>query len=44
MALSIRTFVVRGEPKGSPALQEHIRRRFGWEVSAPKTGEVYEVV
>lgn len=38
------TFVVHGEPKSSQALQEHIRKRFGWEVSAPRTGEVYEIV
>ncbi|MBI2758497.1 MAG: hypothetical protein HYX49_07440 [Chloroflexi bacterium] len=39
-----RTFVVHGEPKSSQALQEHIRKRFGWEVSAPRTGEVHEIV
>lgn len=38
-----RTFVVHGEPKSSQALQEHIYRHFGWEVSAPKTGETYEI-
>lgn len=38
------TFVVHGEPGGSLALQEHIRRRFAWEVTAPKIGEVHEIV
>ncbi|MFH1908872.1 MAG: MBL fold metallo-hydrolase, partial [Chloroflexota bacterium] len=37
-------FVIHGEPKSSRALQEHIQHRFGWEVSAPRTGEVYEIV
>lgn len=39
-----RTFVVHGEPKSSQALQEYIRKRFGWEASAPKVGEAYEVI
>jgi metallo-beta-lactamase family protein len=39
-----RTFVVHGGPKSSQALQEHIGRRFGWEVSTPSAGEVYEIV
>jgi len=38
-----RVFVVHGEPKSSQALQEHILKRFGWEVSAPKVGEAYEI-
>lgn len=38
------TFIVHGEPGGSSALQEHIRRRFEWEVTAPKIGEVHEIV
>lgn len=38
------TFVVHGEPKSSQAFQEHIRSRFGWEVSAPKIGDVHEIV
>lgn len=39
-----RVFVVHGEPKSSQALQEHIRERLGWDVSAPKTGDAYEIV
>ena len=38
------TFIVHGEPGGSSALQEHIRRRFEWEVTAPKIGEFHEIV
>jgi metallo-beta-lactamase family protein len=38
------TFVVHGELSGSLALQEHILRRFGWEVSAPRMGEVHEII
>lgn len=38
------TFVVHGEPRSSQALQEHIQQRFEWEVSAPRTGEVYDIV
>lgn len=37
------TFVVHGEPKSSQVLQEHIRGRFGWEVSTPSIGESYEI-
>ncbi len=37
------TFVVHGELSGSLALQEHIRRRFGWEASVPQIGETYEL-
>lgn len=39
-----RAFVVHGEPKSSQALQEHIRKHLGWEVTAPKMGEVHEIV
>jgi metallo-beta-lactamase family protein len=39
-----RAFVVHGEPKSSQALQEHIHQRLGWDVSAPKTGDAYEIV
>lgn len=39
-----RAFVIHGEPKSSNALAEHIRRRLGWEVTAPKNGEGHEVV
>ena len=37
------TFIVHGEPSGSSALQEHIRRYFEWEVTTPKMGEIYEI-
>jgi metallo-beta-lactamase family protein len=39
-----RLFVVHGEPKSSQALQEQIRRRYGWETSAPKMGDVHEIL
>jgi metallo-beta-lactamase family protein len=38
------TFIVHGEAGSSQALQEHIRHRFEWEASAPRTGEAYEIV
>lgn len=38
-----RTFVVHGEPAGTRALQEQIQRRLGWEVTAPKFGDVHEL-
>lgn len=44
MALSIRTYVVRGERKSSPALEKPIRQRFEWEVTAPKIGEADEII
>lgn len=37
------TFVVHGEPTSSQALQEHIQRRLGWETSAPRVGDRYEI-
>lgn len=40
----LRTFVVHGEPKSSQVLQEHIRKRFGWDVNAPRTGDAYEII
>jgi Cft2 family RNA processing exonuclease len=39
-----RVFVVHGEPKRSLASQEQIHSRFGWEATAPKIGDVHEIV
>ncbi len=35
------TFIVHGEPAASRALAQKIRRRFGWKVVIPKTGETF---
>jgi metallo-beta-lactamase family protein len=37
-------FLTHGEPKGSSAMAEHIRERFGWNAHVPKLGESFELV
>jgi metallo-beta-lactamase family protein len=37
------TFVVHGESNSSQALQQYIQQRFGWEATASRMGEVYEI-
>jgi metallo-beta-lactamase family protein len=34
-----RTFVTHGEPAAANAMAEHIRRRFGWDVTVPSYGD-----
>lgn len=34
-----RTFITHGEPVAANAMAEHIRSRFGWEVSVPAYGD-----
>jgi metallo-beta-lactamase family protein len=36
---SRRTFVTHGEPVAANAMAEHIRERFGWDVTVPNYGD-----
>ena len=38
-----RTFVTHGEPVAANAMAEHIRERFGWEVTVPSYGDKVEI-
>lgn len=36
-------FTTHGEPEAAQAMAEHIRRRFGWEVTVPQYGQTIEL-
>lgn len=36
-----KTFIVHGEPVAASAMAEHIRQRFGWDVTIPELGRSY---
>ena len=38
-----RTFVTHGEPVAANAMAEHIRERFGWNVTVPSYGDKVEI-
>jgi metallo-beta-lactamase family protein len=38
-----RTFVTHGEPVAANAMAEHIRERFGWEVTVPSYGDKFAI-
>jgi len=38
-----RTFITHGEPQAAEAMGEHIRQRFGWEVTVPGYGDKVEI-
>jgi metallo-beta-lactamase family protein len=38
-----RTFITHGEPPAAEAMAEHIRQRFGWEVTVPGYGDKVEI-
>ena len=38
-----RTFVTHGEPVAASAMAEHIRKRFGWEVTVPSYGDTFAI-
>jgi metallo-beta-lactamase family protein len=38
-----RTFITHGEPEAADAMAEHIRQRFGWEVTVPAYGDQVEI-
>ena len=39
-----RVFTTHGEPDAAAAMAEHITARFGWDVSVPYYGEVFELI
>jgi metallo-beta-lactamase family protein len=38
-----KTFIVHGEPQAQDAFRLYIKDRFGWEVTIPSHGDMYEL-